>query len=56
VTDDSFRNPNLSIIPDDTSTKMAATLPETRIKSGMQEMTLKIVNRRNPLNKVQANL
>ena len=56
VTDDSFRNPNLSIIPEDASTKMAAALPETRVKAGMQPNSLKIVNRRNPQNRVQANL
>ena len=47
VTDDSFKNTNVSLMPEDTEpTKLAASLPEMEIKRRMQPpSTLKIVNR-----------
>ena len=57
VTEDSFRSPNLSFSPEETNMKMAAKLPETRVKAGMQPTNqLKIVGRRMPMNRVQSNL
>ena len=46
VTDDSFRNANLSLMPEDmAASKLAAALPETKVKAEMQPTNLKIVNR-----------
>ena len=46
VTDDSFKNTNLSLMPEDVdNTKLAAALPETKAKVGMQAKNLKIVNK-----------
>ena len=45
VTDDSFKNTNLSLMPEDVdNSKLAAALPETKAKIGMQAKNLKIVN------------
>lgn len=54
VTDDSFRNANLSLMPEDTdSSKLAAALPETKVKAEMQPTNMKIVNRPlMPMNRV----
>ena len=58
VTDDSFRNANLSLMPEDTdNVKLAAVMPQMNVKAEMQPSNLKVVNR--PLvalNRVQANL
>ena len=57
MTEDSFRSPNLSFSPDESQAKMAAKLPETRVKNGMQPTNpMKIVGRRMPMNRVQSNL
>ena len=58
VTDDSFKNANLSLMPEDmAASKLAAALPETKVKAEIQPTNLKIVNRPlMPLNHVQSNL
>ena len=58
VTDESFRNANLSLMPDEVDdSKMAAAMPNMKIKAEMQPATLKVLNRPlSSLNKVQANL
>ena len=58
VTDDSFKNANLSLMPEDmAASKLAAALPETVVKAELQPKNLKIVNRPlMPLNHVQSNL
>ena len=35
VSEDSFRSANMSITPEEVSTKIAAKLPETRAKAGI---------------------
>ena len=46
VTDDSFKNANLSLMPQDTAASMlAAALPETKVKAEIQPTNLKVVNR-----------
>ena len=58
VTDDSFKNANLSLMPEDmAASKLAAALPETKVKAEIQPNNLKVVNRPlMPLNHVQSNL
>ena len=58
VTDESFRNANMSLMPDEVDdSKMAAVMPNMKIKAEMQPATLKVLNRPlSSLNKVQANL
>ncbi len=58
VTDDSFRNPNLTMMPEDAdNAKLAANMPEMKVKAEMQPTNMKIVNRpAGAYNRVQANL
>lgn len=59
VDEDSFKNPNVSIMPDDhEESKTAQMLPQTRLKQGMNPPKVKVVNSRGllPINKVAANL
>ena len=54
VTDDSFRNANLSLMPEDSGTaKNAATMPEMKVKAVIQP-NLKLISR--PIGRVQSNL
>ena len=53
VSEDSFRSANMSITPEEVSTKIAAKLPETRAKAGISQISqLKVVGRRMPVNQV----
>lgn len=56
VTDDSFRNPNVSLMPEDVDAKLAASLPNMNIKGAMKPNSMKVVNKPFPMNKIQANL
>ena len=57
MTDDSFRNTNVSLMPEDVdNVKLAASLPNMNVKIAMNPNGLKVVNRPPMMNKVQANL
>ena len=45
MTDDSFKNANVSLMPGEDNTKMAATLPQMEVKGEMQPKHFKLVNR-----------
>lgn len=44
VTDESFRNPNLSMPADEIESSTMATLPNMKVKAVMQPKVMKIVN------------
>ena len=53
VTDDSFKNPNVSLMPEDVeNVKLAASLPNMTIKGAMQPKTMKIVNKPFTMNRI----
>lgn len=53
MTDDSFKNPNVSLMPEDVeSVKLAASLPNMNIKGAMQPKSMKVVNKPFLMNKI----